>query len=489
MKFSTTILLIFVTTLSFSQKKKVETYDFNKKYPLEKLQRDLKILKEALVKSHPGLYWYQTKEEFETAYKKLYDSLPKEMTEFEFLEYTFPFVSNVRCGHTALIGSKEGVKYFEEKSLWFPFSLWVFDGKIFIRKNLSDDSVFLPGTEILAINRIPVKTILGKMLEYSWTDGYSLPGEYTRLEDADYFALFLQFIFGQASSYTLTMTLPEGSPSSREVAALSYKQIAAWNVKRYSEPGKPGVYNLKIVDSNTAVITILAFEGKGYKKFLETSFRKIKDIKTKNLIIDLRENTGGNDDYGSLLYSYIALDTFLYYNHLEIAVDNRKDPVFKYAKVPISIWLINTANMKRKNDDGSIYLKNSTHSNLKNQPFKPKKNAFRGKVYILISGHSFSATTEFASVAHAHRRATFIGQETGGAYRGNCSGEWIPFTLPNTGIRIIIPMIGYYGAVSSSYPNGSGIKPDYLVCPSIPFLLEKKDMEMDAALKLITNPD
>ena len=62
---------------------------------------------------------------------------------------------------------------------------------------------------------------------------------------------------------------------------------------------------------------------------------------------------------------------------------------------------------------------------------QPSKPTFHGKVLILINGGSFSTTSEFLSHAHFHKRATFIGEESGGGYYGNTSGPSLRLTLPH----------------------------------------------------------
>src|SRR6266699_2025473 len=50
---------------------------------------------------------------------------------------------------------------------------------------------------------------------------------------------------------------------------------------------------------------------------------------------------------------------------------------------------------------------------------------------------SNSEPTEFLSVLHSHKRATFIGEETGGSYYGNTSGIYrANLELPNSKLKL-----------------------------------------------------
>jgi C-terminal processing protease CtpA/Prc len=61
---------------------------------------------------------------------------------------------------------------------------------------------------------------------------------------------------------------------------------------------------------------------------------------------------------------------------------------------------------------------------------QPGKPFFTEPVFMLIDSGCFSTTSEFLTVAHVHHRATFIGQESAGAYSGNNSGTVVRFSPP-----------------------------------------------------------
>ena len=61
--------------------------------------------------------------------------------------------------------------------------------------------------------------------------------------------------------------------------------------------------------------------------------------------------------------------------------------------------------------EGEKYLYSTRFS--KQKP--PKPNNFKGKVYVLINGGSFSASSIISSNLKSTKRAIFVGEETGGA--------------------------------------------------------------------------
>jgi C-terminal processing protease CtpA/Prc len=115
---------------------------------------------------------------------------------------------------------------------------------------------------------------------------------------------------------------------------------------------------------------------------------------------------------------------------------------------------------------------------------QPTKPTFHGKLLILINGGSFSTTSEFLSQAHFHKRATFIGEESGGGYYGNTSGPSLRLTLPHTKVQVYVPLMTYYMAVSGYQAKAHGVLPDCPVDYTIEESLAGKDKELALAFEL-----
>ena len=79
----------------------------------------------------------------------------------------------------------------------------------------------------------------------------------------------------------------------------------------------------------------------------------------------------------------------------------------------------------------------------------------------------------------------FIGEEIGGAYYGNNSGDFINLTLPNTRIRIRIPIRSCMLAVSNYPFTERGVVPDFELKPEIEDILQGIDKDLDFAIDLI----
>ena len=117
----------------------------------------------------------------------------------------------------------------------------------------------------------------------------------------------------------------------------------------------------------------------------------------------------------------------------------------------------------------------------------PKANSYKGKIYVLISGKTYSGGSEFAGLLKSKTKATFIGEETAGGFYGQTSGFVLNLTLPNTQTKIQIPLLKFATTFESDdIPFGRGIIPDYKVQPTYEEYENKIDSEMNFALKLIS---
>ena len=123
------------------------------------------------------------------------------------------------------------------------------------------------------------------------------------------------------------------------------------------------------------------------------------------------------------------------------------------------------------------------HPNFGNQ--KPSLPTFSGNIYVLINGACFSTTCECLSMIHSYTKSVFIGEEAGGTYDGNNSGPTPDMTLPNTKIRIEIPLLKYVMAAKEYQYKDSGLIPEHKVVPTIQERINDKDPELEFANEII----
>ena len=222
---------------------------------------------------------------------------------------------------------------------------------------------------------------------------------------------------------------------------------------------------------------------------MDYAFKELNTRKAKNLIIDVRDNRGGNDDNGVYFYSYLTDRMFDYYSLMKTKLEpNQKNiPCIEFIRKPETIKQVIKLIVKDENDRNVVINPDTTIGFVKpGIMHKPKQNCFKGDVYILINGLSFSVTSDFCAIARKNGRAKFIGSETGGGYYGNTSGYSFHLILPNTKLDIRLNLIEYLTTVEdSNYPYGRGVLPDFEVYPLAMDIYNGVDTEKEYALDLI----
>jgi len=480
------ICLVCVGTLFFrAQESKSEPYDPEKRFTAQELKEDFQILRDALEEGHAGLYRYTSKERFDELFDSLASRLNRSLTEAEFLKMLLPLVANINDGHTGIMSSDAGGKYFENQPWFLPFNLRFVAKKAYLFRNYSKNSDVEMGSELLRINGNLLSDVVAKILPLLSSDAHIETSKFRALESTIYFGSLFNLLYGASMSYTLCIK-PPGQDRTKEikVSGITAKDANSIFQERYPEAAKdePPI-ELEYRD-DIAILTIRTFAGFSYgrakiayKKFMKKTFEELKEKETKNLIIDLRDNGGGSDEYGKILFAYLTDKPFQYYAALE--TKKNEYAFFKYTGLSPKRRKLSEKRF-RKNERG--WYDQLGHPNLGTQ--EPLQPTYEGQTYILINGRSFSATGESTSVIHYHKKAIFVGEECGAGYYGNTSGMMPMVTLPHTQIRIAIPLVRYTMAVSD-YPKDRGIVPEYQVSPTIEDLLQDRDIVLEFTVDLI----
>lgn len=461
-------------------------YDINKTFSVEELRFDLGILKDALIKCHPGLFWHQSQKEFEAKYYKLRNEVNRPMTDLEFYTILTPFIGSIKCDHTNMEMSEAFSDVNRNATKVFPLILKIIDKHVYIYQNYSNDRTIQQGSEILSINGIGADSILKFVKPRSWADGFV--ESYASLNIESISTPLLLSFFHQPEFYKIKMKKPDGVESSLTCEAVVYKIFRERYNKQQAIKLCPEYehFSFSIIDSlSIGIIKINAFEGDNYYRFLNNSFSQLKEKQIENLIIDLRGNGGGDGEYVGPLYRKFSLKEYREIDRVEMVLGNPKDSILNYCKVPDGEkeFLKFYRKYVYKIDSGKYSIKYGQIDDHQKKPFKPRKDAYTGNVFFLTDVQTSSCGSQLSMLAHYNRRAKFIGRETGGGYMGNTSGWVLPFTLPNSKIIVYIPIIRTINVATGNAHRG--VSPDYPIMEDINDVIFHKDSELLFTLDLI----
>ncbi|PSL31726.1 S41 family peptidase [Chitinophaga ginsengisoli] len=413
----------------------------NRIYNQNELKADLQFLKRKLEKIHPGLYRYTSKPALNIFFDSLYHSIDRPMDEQRFFRLITLLHAKIGDGHTMLLPSEATTDHNNKKGRFLPFTLTYLNGKLHIVENNSADSSIEKGEEIVRINGEGIDTIMSQLLKRQIRDGYNQTYPIWILNH--YFAAYYSFAYGLPAQFFLELRNQKGELQKKQITALTKDSIKFIHQSRYPVTTDRGITLEKIKDGTTAILTIKSFDPdllqsrykQDYTALIDSVFTVLKRDQTTNLILDLRDNQGGDFEPGRYLLSYLLLNP-------------------------------------------ARYLLNGEESRV----IQPKTNHFTGKLFVLINGGSFSNTAIVSACLERDKRAVFIGEETGGN-KHIISGDPTEISLPNTHIRGFISTTTFQ--ITNGNNDGHGIIPAYPILPAIGDVLMGKDVLMARALELI----
>lgn len=480
------IHFLFLPFLFFSCS--VSNYHPDKKYPKQELQADYTLLRNILEKKHPSLYWYTSKDSMDYYFDEGYKNISDSMTELQFgWKILAPLTHTIHCGHTSFSMSKGWNKFIRNKKIpSFPLYLKIWKDTMVVTVNVNKkDSVIKKGMLITSINGISNKELIKKMFGYLVQDGYEDNVNYIRLSAS--FPYFHRNVFGIYKNYLVEYMDSLGNKRKTllplfGVAEDTLKKIKTFppvKQKRISRREKLENVRLLKTENGIAQMTINSFAGGNrLKKFFRQSFRFIRKNNLKNLVIDIRANGGGDISNYVSLTKYIRNTTFKVAD-TAAAISKGFGPYTKYIKAGlfnnIGLFLFT-----KKGDDGRYHFGYWERHTI--QP--KKKNHYSGDVYVLTNGLTFSASSLFCNAVKGQANVTLVGENTGGGWHGN-SGIMIPdITLPNTKLKVRLPMfrLVQYRHVPKT---GTGVVPDIYVGPSVENLRKDIDGKMEFVKQLI----
>jgi len=209
-------------------------------------------------------------------------------------------------------------------------------------------------------------------------------------------------------------------------------------------------FEMQMLPGNVAYVRILHFGDRSAVDAFEARFDDI--AKAKGLIIDVRDNGGGDSGEGYRLLSLLT------------------DQPFRTSRWRTREYL--PANRAWSRPEG-------VHAGEAGEAMPDGKRHYAGPVLVLTSARTYSAAEDFVVAFDAMQRGRIVGEATGGS-----TGQPLLFDLPGGGKARICTK-------RDSYPDGRefvgvGVQPQVAVHPRAADLQAGRDTVLHAALGLVS---
>ena len=198
-----------------------------------------------------------------------------------------------------------------------------------------------------------------------------------------------------------------------------------------------------------------------FEKAVDQMFTLVASDRPRALIIDIRENGGGEDSVAQALLRHLTEKRFRLLTSVQLKRSKEaRDFVNSLIRIPFR-WM----GLHYLSSEARQYLNGQagTLSRPLERPIAARPRAepfFEGPVCVLTGPHTGSAAVELAEAVKTFGLATIVGEETGG--QPNSFGNQIPFSLPRSRLSVTIATARGVRA-NGDLADFSPVKPDIVV--------------------------
>lgn len=405
------------------------------------LRADFGALYEGLQQAHFNLYAQTPRAEMDLAFRRMLASFDRPLTPFEARARFQRFAALGRVAHARIDFLQEAFGAFRVAGgKAFPFAVRIEAGRLYVAQNLSGSTLIVPGDAIETIDGQPAADVLRHLQRNISADHDYLAGALMEPQ----FSALLWLERGETRAFTLRVRKASGRSIRVLVPALARTEMRAnaaatsnilqidpgERIARMASDGvaylRPGVF-LNLAEGEDP------YDARAFHHFIDGAFAQFMEAGATRLIVDLRDNPGGDNSFSDHMVAWFATRPFRFCSQFRIRVS------------PQAI-AANAERLAAEPPSGLSHRFAQAYASAANGdiinfdvPETPPRDGvrFAGVVGVLVNRRSYSNSVAVAALVQDYGFGVVLGEPT--ADLATTYGSMEQFTLPATGIPVGFP--------------------------------------------------
>ena len=441
---------------------------FERRFEPAEVKADFAELYSKLAASHYDLFARRAKSEYDALFRATMGGFDRPMSATEVRVAFQKFMAFGRVAHANIAFPSDTYgAYRDAGGRAMPLSIRIKDGRSFVIDNGGVTSVSV-GDEIVALNSQPVADWLRRLGAHVSADNdYML---HTLIENR--FAPLLWLELGAADRFKLTLRDVRGGPREVEVPARTRTEMRAaaagpspgleldWDARSFRMIGKVGYLRPGPFYNNDPNATNI-WDVSQFRSFIDRSFENLLQARARAVLIDLRDNPGGDNSFSDLMVAWYATKPFRFCRDFRIKVSEAA--IASNAK-RVAAAPDDTDGISAKFAAAYAQHRVGTVFSFEIPVVEPRAGArFQGKVYLLVNRRTYSNAVQVAALSQDYGFATILGEETSDL--ATTLGAMEQFTLSRTGIEVGFPKAHIIRVSGDTRPRG--VMPDVAIAAPV----------------------
>ena len=434
------------------------------------IRADLAQLYTSLQQAHYDLYARAPRGDYDALYAAMRREIAGPESALEVATRLERFVAFGKVAHARIDATYDAFdRYLAAGGTAFPLRIRVVGDRVFITENRSALPAIERGDELVALDGQPIARWLARTARDQSAD---TPYLAHALMERD-FPMLLWLELGRVDRFAIAARRAGGAAFDVTVPARSDAEIQA--AARAQPPVLALDRNARIARMVGAGLAYLRpgpfynadpgatdeYDNTAFRRFIDDAFERFLAAGATALVIDLRDNPGGDSSFSDLMIGWFADRPFTFASSFRIRVSAQAiaSNQQRVALAPDDAHSISrrfaAAYAEARPGDTIAFAVSAA------APHPAPR--FTGKVYVLVNRHSFSNTVAVAALVQDYAFGTVLGEET--ADLATTYGAMETFKLRHSGLEVGFPKAYIVRPSGDLQPRG--VVPDVAIATPV----------------------